>query len=514
MNNEIRINKNLGLDDLDTSFGTGIATEAETFWKTNPLQTTQRGIELSEGTENILSSSGIAGSSEDVIDSTSKISQEEALKKIDNAGISGRLEIGKQGINPDVLDKMISRKKDEIKRQAIVATAPDTFTYKAASFGTGLAVSLADPINIASAFIPVVGAARYGASLAKASGALGRAGVRAKYGAAAGIVGAAVVEPLVLLPSLQEQSDYGLYDSFLNVTFGGVLGGGLHASSGAIGDVISKTKIETKSNLLKGATGQLLDEGKVDVSHIAATDPSFMSAWDEMEASQISFKAQEEEVSNIIAELNGAREGAPNRLERTQLQNSVKETQGKLNKAKEELKRVKDKSNKKYKKEGIKKSEAVKEAQAKVDEIETQVKSGKSGVDLAAQYKADKGDITRLQQGIIPERFKERVEAAQAKALEGVKRFEPTPTPTPAPKPKATPEAKAQAEASAKIKKNTNPVREVETETNDILAAIDDTGQYSVEKMAELKKELSQADKKHNRDLAGIKAGVLCAIGR
>lgn len=52
-----------------------------------------------------------------------------------------------------------------------------------------------------------------------------------------GAVGAAVVEPLILMASEQDQADYGMADSLMNVAFGTVLGGGLHATGGLISEM-------------------------------------------------------------------------------------------------------------------------------------------------------------------------------------------------------------------------------------------------------------------------------------
>src|SRR5690606_21173441 len=107
----------------------------------------------------------------------------------------------------------------ELRRETILSRAEGGAGQNLARFGTGLAVSAIDPLNLASAFIPVVGEARYLQLLTGASGAFGRAGVRAGVGAVEGAAGAAIVEPIVYGVAQSEQADYGLADSFLNVVF-------------------------------------------------------------------------------------------------------------------------------------------------------------------------------------------------------------------------------------------------------------------------------------------------------
>lgn len=100
-----------------------------------------------------------------------------------------------------------------------------------------LATNIIDPVNIASAFIPVVGEAKVASILSRsAAGSLARAGARVGIGAAEGAVGAALVEPLIYAGRTQLQDDYHMSDSLLNIAFGGALGGGLHVTAGHIAD--------------------------------------------------------------------------------------------------------------------------------------------------------------------------------------------------------------------------------------------------------------------------------------
>lgn len=130
-------------------------------------------------------------------------------------------------------------KKAELARRDVFARAEGGLMQGAARLGVGLATSIVDPLNIASAFIPVVGPARYALMLKQAAGPAGRAAVRIGVGAAEGAVGAAVVEPLVYGVARSEQADYHAADSMLNLAFGTVMGGGLHAGAGAVGDALS-----------------------------------------------------------------------------------------------------------------------------------------------------------------------------------------------------------------------------------------------------------------------------------
>lgn len=158
-------------------------------------------------------------------------------------------------VREDTAQELYDLKIGELRRETILSRAGGGVGQNLARFGTGLAVSAIDPLNIASAFIPVFGEARYVQLLTGASGAFGRAGVRAGVGAVEGVAGAAIVEPIIYGVAQSEQADYGLTDSFLNIVFGGVLGGGLHTSFGAIGDRLGTSSYAREIDALRAERG-------------------------------------------------------------------------------------------------------------------------------------------------------------------------------------------------------------------------------------------------------------------
>ena len=165
------------------------------------------------------------------------IDAKEARQELEEEGL--KLVIPDEGISKAYFDVLRERKREEIGLQNIFARSKGGLTLGVGQFLTGLAGSVVDPINIASAFIPVVGHARYANMIKNASGAAGRAGVRARVGLAEGAVGAAIVEPIVYGVAQSEQADYTLYDSLINVGFGAALGAGLHPTVGAVADKYS-----------------------------------------------------------------------------------------------------------------------------------------------------------------------------------------------------------------------------------------------------------------------------------
>lgn len=179
------------------------------------------------------------------------------------------IEVGPEGIKEGVA-KLLAERQD--RRDAINLTLSRTkggIALGAAQFGVGLAGSLLDPINIASAFVPGAVAAKLVPTLTTArratfSARFGKNGGRFVAGATDGVAGAALVEPLIIGQAFYEQDrDYGLMDSFLNVTFGGVLGGGLHVGFGKISDRINASRQDVKDQALTTAIVQAATDQEV-----------------------------------------------------------------------------------------------------------------------------------------------------------------------------------------------------------------------------------------------------------
>lgn len=163
-----------------------------------------------------------------------KLEPEVAQARIKEAGV--KVEIPEEGISDAALNVLIRRKQDDMVRMDAINRSPAGMR-SIAGFGAQIAATLLDPLNVASAFIPVVGQARYTALIAGAAGAVGRAGVRAGVGALEGAVGAALLEPAVYGLHQSLQDDYTMADSLLNIGIGAFAGAGLRAGGGALLDL-------------------------------------------------------------------------------------------------------------------------------------------------------------------------------------------------------------------------------------------------------------------------------------
>jgi hypothetical protein len=208
-----------------------------------------------------------------------------ARQRIKDEGLD--ISVPDEGIRQRALDILIERKQDERRREDILARGPQGFVPGTLGVGASLAGSALDPLNVASAFIPVIPEARYAALLARASGPFGRAGVRAGVGALEGAAGAAALEPIIYSAKSLEQADYDLADSLRNIAFGTVLGGGLHVGAGAISDAISRgldwrsargvdplpravdsLDFSTRDAALRASVGQVMDGRSVDIEPV------------------------------------------------------------------------------------------------------------------------------------------------------------------------------------------------------------------------------------------------------
>ena len=196
-------------------------TFAQTF-EENPIAAMVRAKELREDYRN-----------------ENKLDAETARQRLADRGMEKDIKISDAGISEAALNTLMFRKGIERRRQEIFAQAEGGLAQDAARLGVGLATSLVDPVNVATAFIPVVSQSRYLNWLGRAGGAVGRTGVRAGVGAIEGVAGAAMLEPIIAGSRRYEQADYDMADSLLNIAFGGVFGSGLHAVGGAVSDGVN-----------------------------------------------------------------------------------------------------------------------------------------------------------------------------------------------------------------------------------------------------------------------------------
>tara|TARA_R100001440_G_scaffold22477_1_gene36646 strand:+ start:580 stop:1776 length:1197 start_codon:yes stop_codon:yes gene_type:complete len=294
-----------GYDQYSVRLGETLGAVAADNWNFNPLS--------SIGTYWDMESARSQALEED----QNRVSRDELNKEYSDLGL-----FFKEDEFQSVVDIMVEEKKAERQRQSIIQRGPKGIAVGAAKFATGLAVSLFDPINIAASFIPVFGQARFAGLVARQ----GFTRARLARGVTEGAVGAAVVEPIVYGVAQKVQADYGLADSLLNITFGTILGGGLHVGAGKLKDLRTASKFkermkeagtpdeqlnlykeyypensrvmrdlemtnpQTRKLLLEKSLNDLLLEKPVDVSPVVSADPVLKNSKDTVATSQIRSK--------------------------------------------------------------------------------------------------------------------------------------------------------------------------------------------------------------------------------
>jgi hypothetical protein len=164
------------------------------------------------------------------------------------------IEVNDDGITEGLAELLAESKDRREEINLTLSRSRGGMGLMAAQFGVGLAGSMLDPLNVAaSVFFPQVSIARKAMMMQK----YGKNGGRFVAGAIDGAAQATLIEPLILgQATLEQDTDYNLMDSFMNVTFGTVLGGGLHAGFGKISDTIEASK--AKREALAVATGQAI----------------------------------------------------------------------------------------------------------------------------------------------------------------------------------------------------------------------------------------------------------------
>lgn len=339
------------------------------------------------------------------------------------AGMGLDIKIPDQGIRQGALDVLIDRHREQAARQQVLARA------NGGSMGTqiaaGLAASLLDPLNIASAFVPVVGEARYAAMLGRAASPLGRAGVRAGVGAVEGAVGAAILEPLPLLAANQDQTEYGLSDSLANIALGGILGGGLHSVGGAVSDALRRnlaTETPAAGTVLNAADRQAVPtqslraadfERLFDQDPDAALRASLARSLEEDGATLLS-NAQRQALDEIRPSLAGERVGnvADLKLESlglTQRDMALDETF---------KSRAKD-----FQGPRVSRTQAERQARDAIATEREQIRARQADINTQLERNRagefDRRDLGLIERGEIPERLRPQIEARAKQIMQG-----------------------------------------------------------------------------------------------
>lgn len=353
---------------------------------------------------------------------TPLIDAQQARDQVTGAGLD--IKIPEQGIRQGALDVLIDRHREQLARQQIMvrANGGSMPTQIAAS----LAASLLDPLNIASAFVPVVGPSRYASLLARAGTPLRRAGVRTGIGALEGSVGAAILEPLPLFAAQADQTEYGLSDSLANIALGGVLGGGLHSVGGAVSDALRR-RIATEAPAVETAlnvppTARVMDAPKMrsaDLARLFEEDPELalragLSRQIEADQAELYRAAERQAVEEIRPALTGERVGnvADLKAERIGL------VQQDMNLDATFRERAKE-----FQGQRMSRKQAERAARDSITVEREQLRSRQAEIDTVLERnragELDRRDLGLIERGQIPERLQPQIEARARQIMQG-----------------------------------------------------------------------------------------------
>ena len=119
----------------------------------------------------------------------------------------------------EVAEMLVKNVREELVRNAILEKGLDGVAGYTALLSGALLAAATDPIELGAAFIPYFGQARRAATVAR----FGKVKGRTAIGAAEGLAGSLVTEPLYYGLSQQLQLDYSMGEALLNVGVGTLL---------------------------------------------------------------------------------------------------------------------------------------------------------------------------------------------------------------------------------------------------------------------------------------------------
>jgi hypothetical protein len=158
------------------------------------------------------------------------VSKSDAEARLKEYGVKS-INVPDAGITQSFLDHVVSERRDALAKQQIAAAAPSGLVATPLNFTASLAGSMADPGNVALAFVPFAGEAR-------AATMLGRFGERLAVGARLGAAQAVATVPFTAQAAAAEGNDFTYGNAMESVFFNTLAGGLMHAGGGLIADAV------------------------------------------------------------------------------------------------------------------------------------------------------------------------------------------------------------------------------------------------------------------------------------
>ncbi len=188
------------------------------------------------------------------------------------------------------------RKKEELAFNFVLEKAYGWQNVKGMSIEMGMA--LIDPVTIPLMFFPplgltaLLGKTGFAATKVVLGKTIGTTAGRIGTGALGGFYGSTIIEPFIYAAADQEQAQYGIINSLLNVGFGTVAGGGLHFAGGKVYDgvrYIRHLPAKRHAEAFDKAAKQLANGQSVEVSPIthSSEEPQFKTPINDGDVSEL-----------------------------------------------------------------------------------------------------------------------------------------------------------------------------------------------------------------------------------
>ncbi len=168
------------------------------------------------------------------------VSKSDADARLKEYGVKS-INVPDTGITQSFLDHVVSERRDALAKQQIAAAAPSGLVATPLNFTASLAGSMADPGNVALAFVPFAGEAR-------AATMLGRFGERLAVGARLGAAQAVATIPFTAQAAAADGNDFTYSNAMESVFFNTLAGGLMHAGGGLLADAVRARRSTTAEN--------------------------------------------------------------------------------------------------------------------------------------------------------------------------------------------------------------------------------------------------------------------------
>ena len=299
--------RGVGIDQYRAGLGEYLDAVASDAWMNSPLAGVGRVLDSSQAQRDART----AGET--------LLTPQEASDRGREIGLRFEAPIAESAFNVLADSKRRQIANEDVFKRARLEEGYGTLQWLLAG-GTEFLTMAADPLNIASAFVPVVSQARY-ASWAARFGSLPATLAR---GAVEGVAGQALLEPVLAADNSLRGNEYSLLDTLVNLGFGGGLGVVLHGAGYGIGagfrfmrdryrpveaareasgvrsvlvekideppprqpvaEAVEKLRPETKDAAMRTAVAQLVQDKPVDIDPVLRADPNYEPVRTEMDA--------------------------------------------------------------------------------------------------------------------------------------------------------------------------------------------------------------------------------------